>query len=135
MDNSLGSEVVNTTCEQTVVPDVFSEARTGLWFVLHTKPQQEKILADTLNAMEMAGLSDHVESGAYYGRRRIALEKPLFRRYLFLRGSLEEAGDATSYAESSGEPGDRRLAAGCSRFVWRLNRRPHLGKARGEGSL
>ena len=51
-DNSLGRELVDITCDKTLTtPNVFREGRAGLWFVLHTKPQQEKILADTLNAM------------------------------------------------------------------------------------
>ena len=85
---------MNSTCEQPVVPDVFSEARTGLWFVLHTKPQQEKILADTLNAMEVPCYLPLLSQVRYYGRRRVTIEKPLFPGYLFLRGSLEDAYEA-----------------------------------------
>ena len=93
--NSLGSELVNTTCETTVItPNVFSEARAGLWFVLHTRPQQEKILADTLNAMEVGCYLPLLRQVRYHGKRRVTVEMPLFPGYLFLRGSLEEAYEA-----------------------------------------
>jgi transcription antitermination factor NusG len=64
------------------------------WHVLHTSSRQEKILADTLSAMNVPHFLPLVRKSRYYGKRKAAVEVPLFPSYLFLMGTLDEAYQA-----------------------------------------
>jgi transcriptional antiterminator RfaH len=64
------------------------------WHVLHTSSRQEKILADTLTAMNVPHFLPLVRQTRYYGKRKSAIEMPLFPSYLFLMGTLDEAYQA-----------------------------------------
>jgi len=66
----------------------------GKWMVIHTKSRQEKILAADLDVLSVAHYLPLVRSIQYYGNRKVAVEKPLFPGYLFLRGSLDQAYQA-----------------------------------------
>lgn len=72
----------------------FADQCNGDWFVLRTKPRQEKCLADSLTAMGVGHYLPLVRQVRYYGRRRVLTETPLFPGYLFLRGSLDQAYEA-----------------------------------------
>lgn len=63
---------------------------TGLsWHVIHTKPRQEKALANSLSQMKIAFFLPLLRQTRIYGHRRRRVEIPLFSGYLFLRGSVE----------------------------------------------
>ncbi|MBC7835862.1 MAG: hypothetical protein H7Y88_12300 [Phycisphaerales bacterium] len=57
---------------------------------MHTKPRQEKALASDLSALRIAHFLPLVKAVRYYGRRKCAVELPLFPGYLFLRGGAED---------------------------------------------
>ncbi len=63
----------------------------GRWFVLHTKSRQEKSVARDLRAMGVGHYLPLVRSVRYYGRRKAAVEVPLFPGYVFLRGERDDA--------------------------------------------
>ena len=62
----------------------------GLWYVLHTKPRQEKILSQDLAARKIRHFLPMIVRVRHYGRRKIQIEEPLFPGYLFLRGNAED---------------------------------------------
>jgi transcription antitermination factor NusG len=66
----------------------------GLWFVLHTKSRQEKILADELAAMRVPYYLPLVRRQRMYGARKAVVEEPLFPGYVFLHGTAEQAYQA-----------------------------------------
>ena len=66
----------------------------GLWFVLHTKSRQEKILADELAAMRVPHYLPLVRRQRLYGTRKAVVEEPLFPGYVFVQGSAEQAYQA-----------------------------------------
>jgi len=59
------------------------------WHVIHTKPRQEKALANSLSQMKIAFFLPLLCQTRIYGHRRRRVEIPLFSGYLFLRGSVE----------------------------------------------
>jgi len=61
------------------------------WFVLHTKPRQEKALAEFLRAATIAYYIPLQRTIKFYGARQATINQPLFPGYVFLRGSVEEA--------------------------------------------
>lgn len=63
----------------------------GLWRVLHTKPRQEKAVAEVLHAAGIRHFLPTVRETKTYGHRRRVIDRPLFASYVFLRGSREEA--------------------------------------------
>lgn len=67
------------------------------WYVLHTRSRQEKALAADLDAMRILHFLPTVETVRYHGKRKVAVELPLFPSYLFLFGSLDQvyAADRT----------------------------------------
>jgi transcription antitermination factor NusG len=69
-----------------------------LWFVLHTKSRQEKILAGELAASGVACYLPLVRRVRYYGSRKAVVEEPLFSGYVFLLGTVDQAyvADRTS---------------------------------------
>ena len=66
----------------------------GLWFVLHTRSRQEKILANELAAMRVPCFLPLVRRQRLYGQRKAVVEEPLFPGYVFLRGTAEQAYQA-----------------------------------------
>lgn len=82
------------SAESTQTPLAFRSGFAGQWFVLHSKPRQEKILAAALDAMQVGCFLPLLRQIRYYGKRRAVVEAPLFPGYVFLRGSLEDAYDA-----------------------------------------
>ena len=66
-------------------------ASAGAWRVLHTKPRQEKALAETLRAADLRFYLPTVRERREYGHRWRETDRPLFPSYLFLRGSREQA--------------------------------------------
>jgi transcription antitermination factor NusG len=63
----------------------------GEWIVLHVMPRQEKALADDLSVIRVPHFLPLVKTVRYYGRRKVAVDQPLFPGYLFLRGRKEDA--------------------------------------------
>src|SRR5439155_10333768 len=63
----------------------------GLWYVLHTKSRQEKILADELAARRVEHYLPLIKRPRFYGKRKAVVEEPLFPGYVFLFGDLDHA--------------------------------------------
>jgi transcription termination/antitermination protein NusG len=61
------------------------------WRVLHTKPRQEKSLADDLISRGIEHYLPLQLAVHQYGARRQKVELPLFPGYVFLRGTMDEA--------------------------------------------
>ncbi|RMH27983.1 MAG: antitermination protein NusG [Planctomycetota bacterium] len=61
------------------------------WWVLHTKPRQEKALAQALAAAGVRVFLPAVRERKAYGHRRRVVHRPLFPSYLFMAGSRDEA--------------------------------------------
>jgi transcription antitermination factor NusG len=64
---------------------------TARWHLLYVKSRQEKQLSDDLSAMGIANYLPVTRQVRYYGKRKIALELPVFPGYVFLLGSLDDA--------------------------------------------
>ncbi len=60
------------------------------WWVLHTRPRQEKALAVDLFKREIDVYLPLARLERRYGKRREVVEKPLFPGYLFLRGRPQD---------------------------------------------
>src|SRR5262245_56058197 len=80
-------------------PDIFpddlfadcpGESSSRQWWVLYTKPRNEKALARQLQAMGVPFYLPLVLKQVVYRNRRMTLQIPLFPGYLFLFGSDEE---------------------------------------------
>ena len=67
---------------------------SGDWFVVHTKPRQEKALSRDLDALGVSHFLPLTRVVRYYGRRKALAELPLFPGYVFLRGEVDEAYEA-----------------------------------------
>lgn len=63
----------------------------GDWFVLHTRPRQEKAVARDLTARRIHHFLPLTSSVRFHGRKRIETQVPLFAGYVFLRGSACDA--------------------------------------------
>lgn len=68
-----------------------ADTLAALWWVLHTRPRQEKALAQDLMERGLDHFLPLQQTVRYYGKRKFRVELPLFSGYLFLRGSLEQA--------------------------------------------
>lgn len=68
------------------LPDLPHASR---WFVLHTKPRQEKALAESLAAMHIPHYLPTLRKLKYYGHRRRTVDAPMFSGYLFAIGDKE----------------------------------------------
>lgn len=79
------------TTGQIKPPQMFPEANAGVWFVLHTKSRQERVVAADLAAMGISHYLPLVRQVRYYGKRKAVVECPLFPSYVFLRGTMDEA--------------------------------------------
>jgi len=69
--------------------ELFS-AKTGRWFVLHTRARHEKGLADDLTARKIAHFLPLVTKVRYWGKRKAIVKEPLFPGYIFLHGSNDD---------------------------------------------
>ena len=63
----------------------------GEWFVLHSRPRQEKVLAADLGAMGVSCFLPTLKAVRFYGKRKRSVQLPMFSGYLFLRGTREQA--------------------------------------------
>ncbi len=68
---------------------------SGQWHLLHTKSRQEKLLADELFRMGITHYLPVAKHIRVYGKRKIQVELPLFPGYVFLRGNIEDAFQAS----------------------------------------
>ena len=73
-----------------------ANGRSTRWFVLHTKPQQEKALARECAAKGIDSYLPVRKEFRYHGRQRQIKEFPLFPGYLFQRGTIEQTYVAAS---------------------------------------
>jgi transcription antitermination factor NusG len=74
-----------------VVP---ASATSQRWFVLHTKSRQEKLLASGLAAAGITAYCPMRRQAAYYGRKKVFVNLPLFPSYVFLWGTHDDAYEA-----------------------------------------
>jgi transcriptional antiterminator RfaH len=71
----------------------FGWVRSGgaFWHLLYAKSRQEKQLSDDLRAMGINHYLPVIRQVRNYGKRKAALDVPLFPGYVFLYGSLDDA--------------------------------------------
>ena len=62
-----------------------------LWYVLHTRSRQEKILATELAARSVEHYLPLMKRPRFYGPRKAVVEEPLFPGYVFLYGDVDQA--------------------------------------------
>ncbi len=67
-----------------------------LWWVLHTRPRQEKSLARNLYAAQISFFLPLAPRRTRVRNRMVTAHLPLFAGYLFLRGTQEERAAALS---------------------------------------
>lgn len=85
-----------STLVQTEVAE-WAPARSGKrlperrWFVLHTRGNQEKKVAEQLSARHVEHFLPVTRHDRQYGRRREQVELPLFTGYVFLFGFPQDA--------------------------------------------
>jgi transcriptional antiterminator RfaH len=65
-------------------------ASTHHWYVLHTRSRQEKLVAETLASLSIRYVLPLIKKNAYYGRRKVESELPLFPGYVFMHGELDQ---------------------------------------------
>jgi transcription termination/antitermination protein NusG len=70
--------------------EVVFPAKQGLWFVLHTKSRQEKVVAQDLESMGVMYFLPLVSQVRFYGNRKARVRIPIFPGYVFLKGELED---------------------------------------------
>src|SRR5579862_8681518 len=75
-------------------PDELQAFGMDRWFVLHTRSRQEKALADELRKRGTRCFLPLKDQVAFYGRRKVINELPIFSGYLFLLGTVEQAYSA-----------------------------------------
>lgn len=61
------------------------------WFVLHTRPRQEKSVARALHAMDIEHRLPLQQTVRYERRRKVQSALPMFPGYVFLHGTLDQA--------------------------------------------
>jgi transcription antitermination factor NusG len=72
-------------------------SESGLdWHVLHTRPRQEKAVAQVLHAAGVRHYLPTIRQVRQYGHRTRITHKPMFPSYLFLQGTRESVWFATS---------------------------------------
>jgi transcription antitermination factor NusG len=78
-----------------MVEELFGRLESALplqkWQVVHTKPQQEKKLAEYLKRRQIVYYLPQLESIRTYQYRKVTFTKPMFPGYLFARFATEEA--------------------------------------------
>jgi transcriptional antiterminator RfaH len=67
-----------------------SEAEARHWWVLHTKPRQEKALARELLAQQTPFYLPLIKKHSVVRRRRLTSQVPLFNSYVFIFASEQE---------------------------------------------
>lgn len=84
------------------------------WFVLHTKPRQEKALAESLTALGIPHYLPTLRKVKFYGHRRRTVEAPMFAGYLFAIGDKESGYRANETKRVAGiiEVADQERLAG-----------------------
>ena len=65
--------------------------QVGDWYVLHTRPRQEKILAADLEAMKIGYFLPLMPQARFYGKRKVIVSLPMFPSYIFVRGDRDAA--------------------------------------------
>lgn len=63
---------------------------TAVWWVLHTLPRMEKVVARHLTARQTRFFLPLIRVQHAYAKSRIAFEKPLFPGYVFLHGDAAQ---------------------------------------------
>lgn len=83
------------------------------WWVLHTKPRQEKAVAEAFAAAGLRHFLPTVRETRIYGHRRRIVDRPLFASYVFFCGQREEAWFADGARRLAGviEVADQRTLA------------------------
>lgn len=69
-------------------------ATDARWWVLHTRPRQEKLLSETLTRTGVTAYLPLVSVRHSYAKRKVAFQVPLFPSYVFLRGGFREREQA-----------------------------------------
>ncbi len=97
LDEGRRKSSVATVCQRlgNVVEIDVSDKDTR-WYVLHTRSRQEKAVARTLTASGIDHYLPLTKRPRYRRGRRLFVEEPLLRSYLFLHGSLEATYVATA---------------------------------------
>lgn len=60
------------------------------WWVLHTRPRTEKLVAEALSKSGVAHFLPIIRAHHTYAKSKVVFEKPLFPGYVFLRGRDRE---------------------------------------------
>lgn len=78
--------------QNVLVPPPPNPPESGVgWRVLRTKPRQEKVVAQVLEAGGVAHFLPQVRRVRHYAHRRRETRAPLFPSYVFVRGPREAA--------------------------------------------
>ena len=118
--SSAGIQTPTVACRaSTTAPDCFGaaipiHAEPGSpWWVLHTKPRQEKAVAEAFAAAGLRFFLPTVRETKVYGHRRRVVDRPLFASYIFFSGVREEAWFADGVRRLAGiiEVADQRTLA------------------------
>ncbi len=66
----------------------------GEWYLLHTRPRQEKLLDADLEAMGIGRFLPLIEKVQFRGKQKTSAFLPLYSGYVFLRGTRDQAFEA-----------------------------------------
>jgi len=86
------------------------------WYVLHTRSRQEKAVADHLAARNVEYFLPLARQVRFYGKRKAAVDLPIFPNYVFLCGEIEDAYNA----DRNGRLVNILSVADQERLVWEL---------------
>jgi transcriptional antiterminator RfaH len=86
-----GSTVANQSVSHVTGNPGAATALLLKWWVVHTKPRQEKALSEDLANLQIEHFLPLQRSVRYYGKRKFKVELPLFSGYLFLNASPDQA--------------------------------------------
>jgi hypothetical protein len=75
-------------------PPAAAPLKAGEWFVVRTHSRQEKILAKELNNVGITAYLLVILESRQYDRRRVDVEVPLFRRVVFVHGTIDDVNYA-----------------------------------------
>lgn len=82
------------THKPVIIPELFGElvhSDTQRWTVIHTKPRQEKKLAEYATREGIIYYLPQIESSHVYNHRKVSFQVPMFPGYIFVRiGELEK---------------------------------------------
>ena len=71
-------------------PAAAPQMKSGEWFVLRTRSRHEKILARELNGVGITAYLLTILETRQYDRQPVNVEVPLFKRVVFVYGSLDD---------------------------------------------